>query len=820
MATKQAKKRVTLSDIQDLQIEERSVYVTWRYKDNDNHTDKFEYTWQYSVQNVWIQGSSGSVECNNITPKQCSYSYPEGAEIVRVFVRPVSKKKPKNKGNYFESGKSKKTRVVSKLLPDEPSPPSVTIENHELTAKVTITDPNAVLVEFEFVNAETGAAICNPIQANIIAQQATVKITASDGITYRSRCKAANAAGSYGPFSDYSDDTEGTTPPGPIASAPIGEAISKNAIRVTWEPSANATKYTLEYTIQERFFDAVTSLVESVDTEGETYTELYNLEPDRSIDDSGEYFFRVKAINDKSEESGWSPIGSCRIGTRPDPPTTWSSRATASPNDTIYLYWTHNSVDGSREVEAIINLTVGGVTTAITVPNETTKDEDTGTHRYPLDASTYADGADIKWTVRTRGAYVDSEDPDKTYSDVSIEREINIYAPPSLGLFLGSENRWFWDDLEFTEEASIHTTNGELVPMELNEFSVKTLTKFPFYIKLNASPINQTPVSYNISITTTESYEDIDELGNPITIRAGAEVFSRFMIRSEHEVLTFVIPADINVFDGETYVVKATLSMDSGLGAEASDAFAVDLNVADDIILDAEDIYDEERVAMSLAPYCEDEDGNQVNGISMDLYRRQSDGSFIQIASGLPSEVRTYVVDPHPNFGEQLYRIVGTDVRTGRMYFSDIFVDPIPEKSILIQWDEEIRTFDADFADSDDEIVEEPHTGTTLRLPYNVDVQDTTNPDVAFVQYIGRKHPVSYYGTHVGETATWNCEIPYEDKETISLLRRLQVWMGDVYIREPSGLGYWAQVNPSFNLEHCKVTVPVSLAITRVEGGI
>ena len=63
-------------------------------------------------------------------------------------------------------------------------------------------------------------------------------------------------------------------------------------------------------------------------------------------------------------------------------------------------------------------------------------------------------------------------------------------------------------------------------------------------------------------------------------------------------------------------------------------------------------------------------------------------------------------------------------------------------------------------------------------------------------------------------------EIPADDKETLYALRRLQMWMGNVYVREPSGSGYWASISVSFNQKHCEVTIPVTLSITRVEGGI
>ena len=107
-----------------------------------------------------------------------------------------------------------------------------------------------------------------------------------------------------------------------------------------------------------------------------------------------------------------------------------------------------------------------------------------------------------------------------------------------------------------------------------------------------------------------------------------------------------------------------------------------------------------------------------------------------------------------------------------------------------------------------------------MRLPYNVDVTDNRKADASFVEYAGRKHPVSYYGTQLGETSTWNVTIPKEDKETIYALRRLSIWTGDVYVREPSGMGYCANVEVTFNIKYSDVTVPITLNITRVEGGV
>ena len=87
------------------------------------------------------------------------------------------------------------------------------------------------------------------------------------------------------------------------------------------------------------------------------------------------------------------------------------------------------------------------------------------------------------------------------------------------------------------------------------------------------------------------------------------------------------------------------------------------------------------------------------------------------------------------------------------------------------------------------------------------------------IKYIGREHPVTYYGTQLGVSSSWNMVIEKSDKETLYALRRLSRWMGDVYVREPSGSGYWANIIVAYSQKHCDKTIPVSFDVIRVEGG-
>ena len=201
---------------------------------------------------------------------------------------------------------------------------------------------------------------------------------------------------------------------------------------------------------------------------------------------------------------------------------------------------------------------------------------------------------------------------------------------------------------------------------------------------------------------------------------------------------------------------------------------------------------------------------------TLSVYRKNDDGTFVTIAENLINTEAAFVTDPHPNLGGSEYRIVATDTTTGQMTFYDPPPYDMKCTDIIIQWDEEYA--DIPFNDDSRETIRQ--FGSFVRLPYNIDVSESANMENSMVNYIGRKNPVSYYGTQTGYTASWSTEIPKYDTQTIKMLRRLQVYPGDVYVREPSGTGYWAHVTVSFPINHCALTVSVSLSITRVEGGM
>jgi hypothetical protein len=259
--------------------------------------------------------------------------------------------------------------------------------------------------------------------------------------------------------------------------------------------------------------------------------------------------------------------------------------------------------------------------------------------------------------------------------------------------------------------------------------------------------------------------------------------------------------------------------MDSGLNAEASHEFLVAwFDTTAVIEPNAEISFDDETYSTYIRPYCEDSDGTLIENTFLSVYRREFDGTFTEIATELDNAENTFVTDPHPALDFARYRIVATDRKTGAVTYCDIPGVLVGCKAAIIQWDEAWSNFDT--AGNKEAISEPAWTGSLLKLMYNIDITDKNNRDVELVEYIGRKHPVSYHGTQVGFSSSWSMEIPKTDKETLYALRRLQNWMGDVYVREPSGTGYWANVSVNIPQKHCEVTIPITIDVTRVEGGI
>lgn len=731
--------------------------------------DYYQVSWAYDTgDGVWFDGGS-----SNVTVKNATYSAPENAIRIKVTVKPVSKThKVNGKDTSYWSGTSTSyTYSVTVNPPDVPPAPTVEIDKYKLTVKVeNVSDSKTDQIQFEIYN---GVKLINTTSINVVTCMASYSLTVPAGGEYRVRARAVNIYGSSKNYSEWTSFSASvTTIPNPPSGITVCRAASSTSVYLEWTAVSGATSYDIEYTTEQRYFDSSdqTTVVSGIEN---------NYYEKTGLASGDEYFFRVRAVNDQGS-SEWSGVKSVIIGKKPSAPTTWSSTTTAITGEPLTLYWVHNSEDNSKMKYAELELYIGDQKETHTIEGNNTDDEsEEKTYSYFIDTSKYQEGTKILWRVRTSGIT-------NQYGDWSIQRSIDIYAPPTLELTL--------TDLEGTQ--------------------IQVLESFPFKINGLAGPKTQAPIGYHVSIIANESYETVDSIGNPKLINQGDEVYSKYLDITDPLELT-ITASDIDLENNIGYSVICIVSMNSGLTAEASISLEVswtDVEYEPDVEIS----YDEDILATFIKPYCSDEDGYLIEDILLSVYRREFDGSYTEIAKDLENVDNIVVTDPHPALDYARYRIVAITKSTGAVSYYDAPAYPLNEHCVVIQWDEEWSTF---YVTNEDEMESPPWAGSLLKLKYNIDVSDSNDPDVSLVKYAGRKNPVSYYGTQIGSTATWSMEIPKTDVDTLYALRRLSVWMGDVYVREPSGSGYWANVTVSFDKKHDSLVIPITLSISRVEGG-
>lgn len=760
-----------------------------------NYLDHYTVTWYYYTgdsDGVWFQASESDVKI-----KQATYSGASNAVKIKVTVKPVSQTHKVNDEDvaYWTGTSETATYDVNSNPPEKPSAPSVSIEQYTLTATIdNISDGKSDYIEFQLYSGDSKVSTAT---VKVVACRAQWKTNVSSGYDYRVRCRAVNEYSSSKFYSDWSEFSSSTST-APIAPTITSlKAVSETSVYISWNTSGSAnrpggvsgginrpiikaitapvTSCEIEYTTKANYFDSAPSEVKSVTIEAPTQNANIT-----GMETGQEYFFRIRSVNDQGE-SPWTKIKSVIIGKAPAAPTTWSSTTTAIVGESLLLYWVHNAEDNSSETFAELEMYVNDVKETYTIKNTASEDDEDKTKFYEVDTTKYSEGVTIQWRVRTAGVT-------KEYGDWSVQRTVDIYAPATLAL-------------------SIINSSGQ---------NISVITTFPFYISAIAGPRTQQPVGYHVSITSDEAYTTVDNVGDPKIVSSGDEVYSKYF-DSPTDLLLEMSAGNVDLNNSSHYTVRCTVSMDSGLRAEATAQFSVDWEeVAYEP--DAEIGIDTSNYSAYISPYCiDDGTGSPISDVLLSVYRKEFDGTYTQIADGIDTASSTYIVDPHPSLDYARYRIVATSKTSGAVSYYDPPGYPVKGTAAIIQWNEEWTNFDA----QNGEAMEiPPWTGSMLQLPYNIDVSDTNKPDVSLINYIGRENPVSYYGTQIGSSSTWNVEIPKEDKNTLYALRRLARWMGDVYVREPSGSGYWANVTVAFSQKHCEVTVPVTLTITRVEGGV
>lgn len=807
---------------------EGELFATWTW--GKSNTASYKVLWTYETgDGVWF-GTPSTISVDKDAPetsRQSSFSIPDKAKKVRFKVKPIAENKSNssNATPYWTADWSDlKTHTVAADPPTTPPTPTVKIDKYQLTAELNNLDTTASKIKFEVV--KDNSKVFKTGTVNIVTSYASFACAIDPGGEYKVRCKAIQGS-LESEWSAYS--TNATTMPAASSGITTIRAASETSVYLEWAASTAAKTYNVEYTTKKEYFD----ISDQTTTKTGIETTQYEI---TGLESGTEYFFRVRAVNSDGE-SAWTESKSVVVGTVPAAPTTWSSTTTAITGEELILYWVHNSEDGSSQTYAELEMYIDGIKESHTIENTTDEDEKDKTSTYVVNTASFIEGTKIQWRVRTAGIT-------KEYGDWSIQRTVDIYAPATL----------------------------ELSMTDADANSIDTLNTFPFYIRGIAGPNTQVPIGYHLTITSDEIYETVDNMGDPRTVNKGEEVYSKYFDIADSLLVEFSAN-NIDLENTMSYTVTCVVSMNSGLTATSSLSFAVAW-IENKYLPNAQISIDKSNYTAYIRPYCEDaklvtyrveyasdvytvttealggvygtvvkgattttgervyfgvnvdgeeiyycmvEEKTPVEDILMSVYRREFDGSFTEIATGLDVTKNTTVVDPHPALDLARYRIVATSTTTGAVSYYDPPGQPVDGIGVVIQWDETWSSFETT---EDAELEQPPWAGSLLVLPYNVDVSDSHRPDVAHIEYIGRSHPVSYYGTQLGASSTWNTVIEKNDEETLYGLRRLARWMGDVYVREPSGSGYWANITVSFNQKHRDLTIPVTLEVTRVEGGM
>lgn len=819
------------------------LFVAW----NNDETQKYftstgqgkihhyEVMWRYYAFGRWQGGEHITINSVAATYTTCQDDYkPDETEATRVAVkiRAVGKD-DKWAGKWTDE----LFYYYKNTPPEAPGTPEVTIDDKTLTSTLSDIDIDATGIEFqvrECFDNNTTNIITDKFEDSIAAITATdtVKwtIPVEYGSTYQVRCRGYRLVGNSTNKEYIEGEWSGWSS---VVSAPAKSPVittinvqTKNSIYISWKLAKSAKQYIVQYVAKDpditnvgidKYFEI---LGISIQSETIDVKEL-NLDKNASsygttiagLSEGAEYYIRVgsslSGLSSSNSTTKWSTPKSFILGTKPQPPIIWSSNKYVGIGEPLKLYWMHNPKDNSVQTDAIMELSYGNYGYDINGNKQfnaiNTKEykysdtypsgivskvyksdpEEIADQTYICEIDTshadIGDGMALKWRMKTAGVLED--DNGVIYGDWSEYKIVDIYEKPSLSLQITDINN-----------AVIQSSGA--------------LKSLPFTVNASVYEYdNQRPTGYYINIEADSSYETVDAVGNDISIVTGTTIYSKYVDTNEFSISEDISADAITLENNQTYKVYCSVHMSSGLIAQQSSIFTVEWDEVSYIPL-ATVYINQDNLSASIRPFVSNDVEDEV---LLSVYRREYDGTFTLIQEDVDNF--TWCNDPHPALDYARYRIVAKSKSTGSIEYQDIEPVEIGEKSLVIQWDEYWSPVDEERSS------EYTRSGSLLKLPYNISISYSNNPEVSFAKYIGRKSPVTYYGTHINEKANWKTDIVATDEETLSAIRRLSVWMGDVYVREPSGVGYWANVKVGYSTNPREPITPISIDVTRVEGG-
>ena len=746
--------------------------------------------------------------------------------------------------------------------------------NHGLTtpSAPTITSISATTVQLSLANIDTtnspskiqfqyskytndGAGKGTSTAVDVAIQNRYVQHIYSNietGYFYMFRARAYSS--SYARYSSWSDWSEVlyTPPAKPVGSSITWTSIDASSGRLSWDKVTGADSYKIQLAKDTNYFGTDYNATEV--TSETNYTVISDLA-------AGKWYVRILATSEGNlggGDSDWSNVSNFIMLTKPYPPTIWSSTTKLAKGDDLYLYVTPNSEDGAAAQVVKIFINDGTSTRAFNVTNiqnKVTNIYNAGTVTIKAFGSDLTDyekdsvvdarntlgyymssrlkaGDTIKWQAATYSLKNDNN----YLSDYSAAAEYVIYEKAVLSVSL-------YNSGEQVPEASDVITDGGTC------YKVAAL---PVTIVPTYTPASILPVGYTVKLTSVDDVESASPDGTSQWYAAGTTIYSKYYEYSSDLEMT-ISPSDVGLTDGNIYRLTVTVTNAIGHKASADLYFVTDIGgFGTNYMIEATDFaMDENYYTVSFVPACRDisdfltrrESDEDVDledcqtttpeDVTLSVYRVNVDGTATLIASDLTNG-RTTVTDIHPSLFKQTYRIVATSTSNGSIVYEDLEIGEDNYPLIIIQWNESSNLADDisvteivndDGTKSleytvDDEVVNPTEVfANMIILKYNIECSESYSMDTSLVEYIGREHPVGYYGTQLGETASWSADIPKSDHDTISMLRKLNRYGGDVYVRNQYGIGYWAQASASWSQSYDSMIISVSISINRVEGG-
>lgn len=838
----------------------------------------------YTRDGVWFNGDHSTVENGiqysiysiptnatqirfRIKPVSTTYTYGEGENQKEV--------------NYWDANwTSYEYFYASSIPPEAPSAPSISVSGFQLTAKVTGLDDEITAITFQLLNESGREVSRNASPIKVINGDASYTFTMSAGHKYKVRAYSWKGNIASKDWSDYSEET--STPP--LAPSGInGLKVvdeSSTEVQVTWTKSNNATGYEIEYTTNKIYFDSggnTSTFNVDMDTSSCIITGLtsgseifFRLRAKNDVGESNWTEIKSIILGEKpSTPTTWSSTNVCIVGEKLI--LYWAHNSLDGSEQKAYaiqLYLNgveQDLISGTGDT-SFYEINTSSYPEGTTLQWKVKTCGITGEYSdwsIQRSVSIYAapsldlkvtdqNGVELS-TITSFPFYIKAKSSPATQTPIGYQIEVYSKNQYNTYDYIGRE-------ITISEKESIYSkyvnNTGDLIMiMTAGDIDLENGMEYMVSCTVAMNSGLSANSEYSVSVSWDEqSYTPNAEIGlnrnNYTTIIQPYCTTSKiqyFKVLESNGVYTRTTDEIDYVGKTEYYMYKVTKSNETYIKStdlidyvrlgeiDLKEKTTTGETVYKGILLDGNEVLfckvylnakttTGDIVYMGTTAdgddvfYCIDDNTSLVPNVILSVYRREYDGSFTEIAKNLENSRSTYVVDPHPSLDYARYRIVATYTETGSIGFYDLPGYPVNGTSIIIQWDEAWNSFDT--YGSMQELSKPEWSGSLVELPYNITVSDSYSKDQTAVSYIGRENPVTYYGTQLGETSSWTTSIPASDKDTLYALRRLARWMGDVYVREPSGIGYWATINVTLNQSYSDLTIPVTLDITRVEGGI